>query len=124
MDGVFQLIYLRNNQPEEIYVFVGDKASEKEDILQKLFKENPEDAIFKTIFTSDEIEELKQLKAPVYFINDYIHNDDNIDILDVIILVNHILSPATVELEGADLNNDEMVNILDIIVLINIILSL
>jgi len=51
------------------------------------------------------------------------NNDDSINILDVIILVNHILSPDTLELEGADMNNDGMVNILDIIVLINIILS-
>ena len=40
-----------------------------------------------------------------------------------IILVNHILSPAAVELEGADMNEDGMINILDVIVLINIILS-
>ena len=51
------------------------------------------------------------------------NNDDSINILDVIILVNHILSPDTLELEGADMNNDGMVNILDVIVLINIILS-
>ncbi len=51
------------------------------------------------------------------------NNDENINILDVIILVNHILSPAAVELEGADLNNDGIVNILDVIVLINIILT-
>ena len=50
------------------------------------------------------------------------NNDENINILDVIILVNHILSPAAVELEGADLNDDGMVNILDVIFLINIIL--
>ena len=49
--------------------------------------------------------------------------DENIDILDVVILVNHILSPAAVELEGADLNNDSIVNILDIILLINLILE-
>ena len=51
------------------------------------------------------------------------NNDLSINILDVIILVNHILSPAAVELEGADMNEDGMVNILDVIVLINIILS-
>ena len=50
------------------------------------------------------------------------NNDSGINILDVIILVNHILSPATVELEGADMNQDGMINILDVIVLINIIL--
>ena len=52
-----------------------------------------------------------------------LNSDENIDILDVVILVNHILSPAAVELEGADLNNDSIVNILDIILLINLILE-
>ena len=52
-----------------------------------------------------------------------LNDDGNIDVLDVIILVNHILSPATVELEGADINNDGEINILDIVALVNIILS-
>jgi len=49
--------------------------------------------------------------------------DNSVDILDVIILVNHILSPAAVELDGADINNDGEVNILDVVALVNIILS-
>ena len=43
--------------------------------------------------------------------------------VDVIILVNHILSPAAVELDGADINGDGEVNILDVVALVNIILS-
>ena len=49
--------------------------------------------------------------------------DDSVDILDVILLVNHILSPATVELDGADINNDGSVNVLDVVALVNIILD-
>jgi len=52
-----------------------------------------------------------------------LNSDSNIDILDVVILVNHILSPAAVELDGADLNGDSVENILDVIILINLILS-
>ena len=52
-----------------------------------------------------------------------LNNDEIINILDVIILVNHILSPAAVELEGSDLNNDGIQNILDIIILVNLILN-
>ena len=52
-----------------------------------------------------------------------INQDGIVDVLDVIILVNHILSPAAVELDGADINNDGEVNILDVIALVNIILS-
>ena len=51
------------------------------------------------------------------------NNDSSVDVIDVIILVNHILSPATVELDGADMNEDDSVNILDVIFLVNIILS-
>ena len=53
-----------------------------------------------------------------------INGDGILDILDVIILVNHILSPATVELEGADINNDNAVNILDVVELVSSILNL
>ena len=49
--------------------------------------------------------------------------DNSVDILDVIILVNHILSPAAVELDGADINGDGEVNILDVVALVNIILD-
>ena len=49
--------------------------------------------------------------------------DNSVDILDVIILVNHILSPAAIELDGADINNDGDINILDIVEIVGIILS-
>ena len=52
-----------------------------------------------------------------------LNGDDSVDILDVIILVNHILSPAAIVLDGADVNNDGEVNILDVVELVNIILS-
>ena len=52
-----------------------------------------------------------------------IDGDDNVDVLDVIILVNHILSPAAVVLDGADINNDGEVNIIDVIELVSIILE-
>tara|TARA_Y100000590_G_scaffold341894_1_gene390218 strand:+ start:1742 stop:2293 length:552 start_codon:yes stop_codon:yes gene_type:complete len=49
--------------------------------------------------------------------------DENVDVLDVIILVNHILSPAAVELENSDLNNDGNVNVSDVVLLIDLILN-
>ena len=51
------------------------------------------------------------------------NNDYSVDILDIVILVNHILSPEAIELEGSDLNQDTEVNILDVIHLINLILN-
>jgi hypothetical protein len=52
-----------------------------------------------------------------------LNGDDSINVLDVITLVNYILSSETFDLEGADLNNDGYVNVLDVITLVNIILN-
>ena len=52
-----------------------------------------------------------------------LNNDEMVNILDVVILVEHILSPATVELDGSDINADGDTNILDVVQLVNIILN-
>ena len=57
------------------------------------------------------------------FNNGDLNDDGNVDVLDVIILVSHILNPTAMELDGADINNDGEVNILDVIQLVNIILG-
>ena len=60
------------------------------------------------------------------FINSIIGDlnvDGSTNILDVIILVNQILDPTSMEVEGADINNDDNIDILDVVVLVNIILS-
>jgi len=55
--------------------------------------------------------------------NGDLNGDDSVDILDVVMLVNYILSGDTSELDSADINNDGEVNILDIVALVNIILK-
>ena len=52
-----------------------------------------------------------------------LNDDSTINVLDIIILVNHILNPATIELDGSDINDDGEVNILDIVHLVSIILN-
>ena len=52
-----------------------------------------------------------------------INADESVNILDVVMLVNYILSDDTSELEYADINNDSDVNVLDIVALVNIILN-
>ena len=59
----------------------------------------------------------------VNYITGDLNNDGAVNILDIVILVEHILSPATVELEGADINYDGDVDILDIVQLVNIVLN-
>ena len=49
--------------------------------------------------------------------------DGNLDILDILLLVNHIINGSNSELDNVDINNDENINILDILILINIILE-
>jgi hypothetical protein len=63
------------------------------------------------------------LGAPDTFISGDINTDGNIDILDVVMLVNHIINENISELDDADINNDGDINILDVVALINIILS-
>ena len=63
------------------------------------------------------------LGSPDVSVSGDINGDGNVDILDVVMLVNHILSPDTSELEGADINNDDDINILDVVALINYILD-
>ena len=53
-----------------------------------------------------------------------VNNDDAQDILDIIILVDFILNPSEVELDGADVNNDAEINVLDVVELVNLILNL
>ena len=52
-----------------------------------------------------------------------LNNDGLINVIDVVVLVNHILSPAAVELDGTDINNDGAVNVIDVVVLVNMILG-
>ena len=52
-----------------------------------------------------------------------LNNDGIVNILDIVILVEHILSSAAVELEGADINDDGNIDVLDVVQLVNIILN-
>jgi len=55
-----------------------------------------------------------------------VNNDNVVDILDIMIIVNHIVSGDSLEeneYELADISNDNIVDILDIIMMINIILG-
>jgi len=57
-----------------------------------------------------------------YFLGD-LNNDTIINILDIIILVEHILNSEITDLDNADINGDGNINILDVVKLVNIILN-
>ena len=52
-----------------------------------------------------------------------LNNDQIVNILDIVILIEHILNPSDEGLDGADINDDGDVNILDVVQLVNIILN-
>ena len=55
-----------------------------------------------------------------------INNDQIINILDVVSLVNEVISPGNFtdnQFFAADLNNDLILNILDVVSLVNIVLD-
>ena len=52
-----------------------------------------------------------------------INGDGNINVLDVVMLVDHILNSDTSELESGDINSDGNINVLDVVVLVSIILG-
>ena len=51
-----------------------------------------------------------------------INNDGNIDVLDVVMLVGHILNSDASELESGDINGDGSINVLDVVALVSMIL--
>ena len=51
-----------------------------------------------------------------------VNNDTILNVLDVVIMVNIVLSEPDY-IECAELNNDNIINILDVVQLINLILS-
>jgi hypothetical protein len=51
-----------------------------------------------------------------------VNNDTILNVLDVVIMVNIVLSELDY-IECAELNNDNIINILDVVQLVNLILS-
>ena len=51
-----------------------------------------------------------------------VNGDSEIDVLDIVILVNYILSQDDSDLDGSDINNDGNINVLDVVMLVNFIL--
>ena len=55
-----------------------------------------------------------------------VNQDENLDILDIVIVVNHILDVELLDgedFELADMNSDSVIDILDVVDIVNMILS-
>jgi len=73
--NVYKVSRLKNeNTIESIHVFYG----KHKDKLDPLFKQNPTNEKFASLFTSDELNNIKEKNIPVYFSQQRIHIDDSI----------------------------------------------
>jgi len=59
-----------------IFVFCGNLDVK---MYENLFKTEPNNEVFKSIFREEELDNIQKLNIQVYFINEYIHLDDTID---------------------------------------------
>ena len=99
---------------------IAEKASYiiAEDIGGAMFWEFSSDKFSELL---DEVNNVFNLESSENITGDF-NDDGTTNVLDVIILVNHILSPSAIELDGADINDDGNIDILDVVILVNIIL--
>ena len=88
MTEIIKVNILKNNDSNNIYVFIGKIYNGKLiNDIDKLFKSEPSHDFFKQVFTETEVQNIQSKSINVVFINRLIHLDDTIqDIKDKIIL--------------------------------------
>ena len=90
MTQIYKVAHLKNNEIINLYVFIGNKlqgAEYDKEYLNKLFKENPKDTTFSSIFDADYLENNIGKETNVEFINETINNDDTIETIKKKILL-------------------------------------
>jgi hypothetical protein len=79
----YKISYSKNDEIIKIYVFLGYKNYVNEEDIEinliELFSENPNDDIFKDIFTSEELKIIKEKNIPIKFCESKIHLDDSVE---------------------------------------------
>lgn len=81
MSTIFKFGYNVNNKVTQIYIFIGERiVNLKTDVnLNKLFQSEPNNDIFKDIFSPKELLEIKKESIELIFVNEQIHLDDTIE---------------------------------------------
>ena len=85
MSDIFKIAYTVNNKIEKYYVFMGPNHDLKD--IKKLFKANPDNEIFKNVFSSEELIYIKKHNPNVLFTQELIHKDDTIEIIKKKLLI-------------------------------------
>jgi hypothetical protein len=80
MAGVYKVAYAKQHVVEKLYVFIGSRLIDKEDIdIQTLFNLEPNNALFDGVFDESEIDAIAKDNTEVLFVNAEIHSDDTIE---------------------------------------------
>ena len=82
MFDIFKLNYIVKDDVKKIYVFFGSrklKDGENDVDPNQLYKIEPENPLFKNIFSDDETTNIKNNNIDIEFVKLYIHLDDTID---------------------------------------------
>ena len=82
MFDIFKLNYIDNNEIKKIYVFFGSRKlfdGENKVEPNQLYKIEPENPLFKNIFSDDEQKNIQEKSIEIEFVNLYIHLDDTIE---------------------------------------------
>ena len=90
MSQIFKIAVAGATRIEKIYVFIGNRITDETtiDSINKLFIEEPENEVFRGIFSEDEKEDIEEESTPIVFINQSIHLDDTIETIKKKIMIN------------------------------------
>ena len=101
MSQIYKVAHTRNNEIMRLYVFLGPKmkALGKTNVeLQKMFMENPQAEVFKTMFDTEDLANLSGTKPPITFLEEEIHIDDTVETIKKKIILNADTPTAFAEL--------------------------
>ena len=94
MSNIYKFAHIRKkDEIDTIYVFIGNIETHN---YNDLFKRDKRDAVFKTIFSINEIKDIEKNGTKVHFISEFIHIDDTIEIIKKKIIrgINEIVTEA------------------------------
>ena len=90
MSHIFKIAVAGATRIEKIYVFIGVRITDETSFesINNLYIEDPENEVFRGIFSEDEKEDIEEESTPIVFINQSILPDDTIETIKKKIMIN------------------------------------
>lgn len=79
MSQIYKIAYVKNNAIDKLYIFIGNEIKKTNDELKKKFKSNPNDKLFKNLFSKEFIQTLINDNIEIEFLNEMLYIDDSIE---------------------------------------------